>query len=112
VKITLSKSQWKQIGKEAGWLKDSHELPSNELELLSIPEDKRTWGMIEKTLDPDGKNHDLTLECVKCGNKQTCRCSKPKRKFLGVCPNCSKKQTRELHHSLDMHDGIGEDDGY
>ena len=65
--------------------------PTNELELLAIPENKRTWRMIEDIMDPDGKQHDLRLKCVRCGNEQTCRCSKSKRKFLGICNSCYEK---------------------
>ena len=50
----------------------------------------KTFQDIRNELDPEGKNHDLTLTCVKCGTTETCRCSKPKRKFNGVCPKCSQ----------------------
>ena len=50
-----------------------------------------TFSEIRNKYDPDGKRHDLTLKCVKCGTTQTCRCSKPKRKFEGICDECSEK---------------------
>lgn len=50
-----------------------------------------TWREIANREDPDGHNHDLRLICVKCNNAQTCRCSKPKREFKGICDECSKK---------------------
>jgi hypothetical protein len=48
----------------------------------------KSWKQIEDEQDPDGINHDLKLSCVKCNNQQTCRCSKPKKSFLGICPRC------------------------
>jgi hypothetical protein len=51
--------------------------------------ENKSFKAIKNELDPDGKNHDLTLTCVKCGTTETCRCSKPKRKFQGVCDKCS-----------------------
>lgn len=47
-----------------------------------------TWNEIKNREDPNGKNHDLRLICVKCGNSCTCRCSKPKREFKGICDEC------------------------
>ena len=44
---------------------------------------------IRNELDPDGKNHDLTLVCTKCGTTHTCRCSKPKRVIHGLCNVCA-----------------------
>ena len=53
--------------------------------------EEKTWRQIEDEQDPDGKNHDLKLTCTKCGKSQTCRCSKPKRTFYGICPSCVEK---------------------
>jgi hypothetical protein len=50
--------------------------------------DNKTFQQIRDEQDPKGKNHDLTLTCVKCGTTETCRCSKPKRKFKGICAKC------------------------
>jgi hypothetical protein len=52
----------------------------------------KTFQQIRDQEDPDGTKHDLSLECVKCGNKHTCKCSKPKRKIYGICPDCEEKQ--------------------
>ena len=49
----------------------------------------KTWFEIKNEQDPDGKHHDLRLTCIKCGNSQTCKCSKPKRKFEGLCYDCA-----------------------
>lgn len=73
-KFRLSKRQWEHIGKTAGWK-------------TSYP----TWTEIQNKEDPKGLNHDLRLTCVACGNSQTCRCSKPKRLFEGICPSCEGK---------------------
>jgi hypothetical protein len=51
----------------------------------------KTFKQIRDELDPDGKKHDLTLHCIKCNTTETCKCSKPKRKFDGICPECSEK---------------------
>lgn len=81
-----------------------------EMKLYKIAKIVRlTWQEIRDKEDPDGKNHDLELTCVSCGNSQTCRCSKPKRHFFGICPECENKpennpRKREPHHSLDIHD--------
>lgn len=64
-------------------------LPSN-----SVTEEQ-TFQQIQDKEDPDGKAHDLTLVCVKCGNTQSCRCSKPKREFKGVCNDCAGKSVNE-----------------
>lgn len=60
------------------------------------------WSVVKKTAgletfreihdreDPDGTNHDLRLICIQCGDVQTCRCSKPKREFRGICHDCAK----------------------
>lgn len=50
--------------------------------------DQRTFQEIRDTEDPDGTKHDLALHCIKCGTKHTCKCSKPKRRFNGICPDC------------------------
>jgi hypothetical protein len=61
------------------------------------PQPKRTptFQEIRDQHDPDGKQHDLRLICVKCGTSETCRCSKPKRKFEGICRNCSATSLNE-----------------
>lgn len=53
--------------------------------------ESKTFQQIMDDEDPDGKQHDLTLTCAKCGTTQSCRCSKPKRTFTGICPKCSGK---------------------
>lgn len=53
-------------------------------------EEIKTFREIKDREDPKGLNHNLTLECVHCGTKQTCRCSKPKKVFKGVCESCAK----------------------
>lgn len=50
-----------------------------------------TFTEIRNQHDPDGKHHDLRMECAKCGNVETCKCSKPKRTFKGICNKCSTK---------------------
>jgi len=50
----------------------------------------KTFQEIKNEQDPNGTNHDLRLTCVKCGRSETCKCSKPKRKFNGICPCCSE----------------------
>lgn len=52
----------------------------------------KTFREIKNELDPDGTKHDLTLTCSKCGTTETCRCSKPKRKYEGVCDKCSVEE--------------------
>jgi hypothetical protein len=54
--------------------------------------DVKTFQQIRDEEDPKGQNHDLTLTCVKCGTTETCRCSKPKRKFKGICAKCSQPE--------------------
>jgi hypothetical protein len=51
----------------------------------------RTWREIQADYDKKyGKNHHcLKLECLKCGDHMTCRCSKPKTLEKGICPVCS-----------------------
>jgi hypothetical protein len=48
-----------------------------------------TFQEIRNREDPDGTHHDLALHCIKCGTKETCRCSKPKRRFEGICDECA-----------------------
>ncbi len=75
------------------------------MKLYKIANIVLTWKEIQDKEDPEGKNHDLHLTCIKCNNSRTCRCSKPKRKFEGICDKCSEEpKKREPHHSLDMHD--------
>lgn len=56
-----------------------------------LTESLKSFSQIRDELDPDGSKHDLTLTCGKCGNTQTCRCSKPKRKVTGICDSCMSK---------------------
>ena len=49
----------------------------------------KNWAEIRNENDPDGSHHDLRLTCVKCSNTSTCRCSKPKRTFEGLCYDCA-----------------------
>jgi hypothetical protein len=56
----------------------------------------KTWAKIRDEEDPEGKNHDLSLHCVECGESDTCKCSKPKRKFEGVCDKCCEKHTASV----------------
>ena len=49
----------------------------------------REWREIQKQEDPERKNHDLHLICSRCGDEQSCRCNKPKRKFYGLCDMCA-----------------------
>lgn len=51
----------------------------------------KTWKQIREEEDPTGKNHDLTLKCSECGASETCKCSKPKRTFEGICHKCAQK---------------------
>jgi hypothetical protein len=51
--------------------------------------EERTFFDIRNEEDPNGTNHDLRLICTKCGVTETCKCSKPKRKFYGVCHGCA-----------------------
>lgn len=55
------------------------------------PEPVKTWQQIRDEEDPDGKKHDLRLKCSQCDNTSTCRCSTPKRKFIGLCDKCAKE---------------------
>jgi hypothetical protein len=49
----------------------------------------KNFFQIKNEEDPNGLNHDLRLVCVKCGTSQTCRCTKPKREFKGICHKCA-----------------------
>jgi CheY-like chemotaxis protein len=55
----------------------------------------KSFDQIRSEEDPGGKSHDLRLTCIKCGASQTCRCSKPKREFKGLCAVCSSGLTPE-----------------
>jgi hypothetical protein len=59
------------------------------LKLKSLIKEEKNWFELQNELDPGGVNHDLTLICTRCGNTQTCRCSKPKRKVYGLCHKCA-----------------------
>jgi len=63
---------------------------------LLLKNGQKSWDEIRKEEDPTGKKHDLCLVCTKCGNKETCKCSQPKRTFYGVCPECTEKNVEEL----------------
>jgi hypothetical protein len=65
-------------------------------------EETKTFQEIRDREDPKGFNHDLTLECVHCGRTQTCRCSKPKRLFKGVCESCAKVPIKEWSPEEDI----------
>jgi hypothetical protein len=68
-------------------------------------DETKTFQEIRDREDPKGVNHDLTMECVHCGRKSTCRCSKPKRLFKGVCESCAKiriKEEKKQESSLSM----------
>jgi len=51
--------------------------------------DIKNWHQIKHEQDPDGKKHDLRLICPKCNNTETCKCSKLKREFFGLCYKCA-----------------------
>jgi Fe2+ or Zn2+ uptake regulation protein len=57
--------------------------------LLKEDEQPKTFFEIRREHDPDGMKHDLRLVCLKCGTTETCRCSKPKRTFEGICNDCA-----------------------
>jgi hypothetical protein len=48
-----------------------------------------TFQEVKNAYDPDGKKHDLTLICKKCGRTQSCRCMKPKKKVKAICQECA-----------------------
>jgi len=52
---------------------------------------ERTWREIQAEYEEKyGKNHHcLKLECIKCGDQMTCRCSKPKTLEKGICYYCT-----------------------
>lgn len=58
------------------------------LESVVVCESHKTFRQIKNEQDPDGTQHDLRIECIECGTSDTCRCSKPKRTFSGICPRC------------------------
>ena len=90
-KITISRSQWETMGRKAGWIKKAQNdqlQPLDGVQKSPAAQVDLTWQEIQEKEDPGGKNHDLKLTCKKCGNSQTCRCSKPKREFSGICPDC------------------------
>lgn len=62
--------------------------------LLKLGE--KTWDQIRNEEDPNGIHHDLRLICTKCRNESTCRCTKPKRVFYGICPDCTEKNIEEI----------------
>ena len=57
---------------------------------------ERTFSQIRAEEDPDGKGHDLHMTCTRCHDSQTCRCSKPKREFHGICDKCSKMASGQV----------------
>lgn len=48
-----------------------------------------TFDEIRNKFDPDGKSHDITYQCCKCSTSQSCRCTKPKTLWIGICDKCS-----------------------
>lgn len=68
---------------------DFEKLPYESKKTASSSE--KTWQQIQNEQDPDGTQHDLRLTCTRCSNTQTCRCTKPKREFKGICHECSRK---------------------
>ena len=73
------------------------------MKLYRIADNKiPTFREIREKEDPGGTNHDLRLICVKCGGSQTCRCTKPKREFKGVCPYCTGELERFNFDFQDM----------
>lgn len=52
--------------------------------------------------DPNGINHDLRLTCAQCGTTQSCRCSKPKRNFVGLCESCAGIMANENINELGL----------
>jgi mannose-6-phosphate isomerase-like protein (cupin superfamily) len=57
---------------------------------------EKTWKEIAADYDKKyGKNHHhLKLNCVKCGDTQTCRCSVSKITEKGICPYCTGELKR------------------
>jgi hypothetical protein len=51
----------------------------------------RPWSEIQKSYAEQGKHHCLHLVCEFCDNQLMCRCSTPKDKLVGVCPECMKR---------------------
>jgi hypothetical protein len=56
------------------------------------PEKHKTWRQIQE--EYKDKPHCLRLECVKCDNTETCRCSKPKTLERGICYYCTGEMER------------------
>ena len=57
--------------------------------LVKVAAEERTFRQIHEEEDPGGKGHDLFLKCTRCDASETCRCSKPKREFRGICDKCA-----------------------
>lgn len=74
-KLTITHSQWSDIGKTAGWIEE-------------IERKYKTFNEIREKYDKQGKNHCLKLECAICGNIHTCRCRKKKILVKGICHKC------------------------
>ena len=55
----------------------------------------KTWDAIEQEYEEQGRHHCLYLNCVICGNHQTCRCSTPKDRRDGVCRDCARRMGHE-----------------
>jgi hypothetical protein len=55
---------------------------------------EKTWMEIRKehAVEHGENSHCLRLECVRCGNTETCRCSKPKITKIGICDRCRPEQ--------------------
>jgi hypothetical protein len=58
----------------------------------------KTWRNIQAEYETKfGKNHHcLSLECIKCGNTMTCRCSTPKTLEKGICYYCTGEIERPV----------------
>ena len=74
-------------------IKEAREVSGKSLRLVSestiiIP----TFQEIRNQEDPNGLKHDLRLTCSACGTTRSCKCSKPKRAFYGLCENCSSSR--------------------
>lgn len=102
MKITLSKSQWRLIGKQAGWMKVSANRPGNELQekpieeitkklmenvslapnlraWLALPKNKNTMGLIESMKQNIKNSIPLKIFSINVGNPAT---QEDKNKFL------------------------------
>ncbi len=62
---------------------------ANKVDGKKASEGVESFSEIVDREDPNATNHDLHLICVECGTEQTCRCSKPKRDFYGLCNKCA-----------------------